>query len=70
MIDYAEITAMIPERHKLMLSYTREKKYADAMICAGTLSLHYDALAHEFQRLAKTRNITADEAIALIDADK
>ena len=53
MIDRAEITAMLYQRNKLMLDYARRGKFADAMICAGTLSLHYDALAHEFQRLAR-----------------
>lgn len=53
MNDYSEITATLYQRHQLMLKYAREKKYFDAMMCAGTLSLHLDALAHEFQRLAR-----------------
>ena len=70
MIDRAEITSMLYERNKLMLDYDRKQKFADACMCAASLSLHYNALSIEYQRLAKTRNITADEAIALLDADK
>jgi len=68
--DYSEVTAMLPDRHKLLLHYARQGKYFDAMMVAGNMSLHYNALAHKFQELAKTKNITADEAIAILDADK
>lgn len=70
LIDRAEITSLLYERNKLMLDYDHKKQFADAMMCAASLSLHYNALSIEYQRLAKTRNITADEAIALIDANK
>ena len=52
MIDRSEITSLLYQRNKLMLDYDRKKQFSDAMMCAGTLSLHYNALSIEYQRLA------------------
>ena len=53
MIDRSEITSLLYQRNKLMLDYDHKKQFTDAMFCAATLSLHYNALSIEYQRLAR-----------------